>query len=221
VLVRREIESPGRERTLVLAIHGHGGSVDQLEPLCRSLGSEVGALLPQAWRPLNIHGIAEQVHPGYSWYFSFAADQPEPATFGDCLIELESLVYDLFEENDQRSLFILGIDQGATLALALAGVVTEFVSGVIAIGGCVPRIKGWSPPVEDLQRLPILLISDTPAEAVSAKHLRGVNANVEVCEQPGALSDPLANAVIVREWIAHHQRRPASIPPPLGDCHRV
>jgi predicted esterase len=227
VLVRREIAAPGEERAVVLGIHGHAGSVDQLDPLCRSLGADVAAVLPQAWRPLNIHGVAEDVHPGYSWYFSFGIDQPEPATFGDCLIELEALVYDLFEEDEQRSIIVLGFEQGASLALALAGVVPDFLSGVVAIGGVMPRIKGWSFPVENLGGLPVLQVSDAGSGAEraaltdsTAQYLRDVHARVETHEHPGAWQYPLVSASIVRDWIARQrpaQRRSTKI----GDSLRV
>jgi len=204
VLVRREIAAVGQERAVVLAIHGHGGSVDQLDTLCRALGSDFASVLPQAWRPLNIHGVVEAVHPGYSWYFDFAVGQPEPATFGDCLIELETLIYDLYEEDDQRRLFILGYGQGATLALALASVVPDFLSGVIAIGGSVPSIKGWTAPFTDLKRLPILLIGAHSAGTV--ERLTGMNANVDVLEHDGASHEPIdaaptAIAPIARQWL--------------------
>ena len=217
MLVRRELAASGLEEAVVLAIHGHGGSVDQLTSLCGSLGPEVSALLPQAWRPLTVHGVAEPVHPGYSWYFSFDPTRPEPATFGDCLIELECLVYDLFEENEQRSLFVLGYGQGATLALTLARVATEFISGVIAIGGAVPRIKGWSPPVDRLDGLPILMIPDAePMEAAltegSAALLRALGARVEIQEVTAGVHDPSACAAPIRDWIKNRRR-----PPPDAD----
>jgi predicted esterase len=208
MLVRKEMFAQASEAMLVLAIHGHGGGCEQLAPLCSALGRDVSAVLPQAWRPLNIHGIVEPVHPGYSWYYSFAADQPEPATFGDCLIELENLVYDLLGRGDRDRVAILGVDQGATLALALAGVIPEWISAVVAIGGCLPRIKGCSLPAETLNGLPILMISGETRGAMwtelnerTARDLKSRGAHVRTETRADSVLEPLGVSDLIGDWL--------------------
>lgn len=217
MLVRKEMFAQQPERSLVLAIHGHGGDCEQLAPICSNFEPGVSAVLPQAWRPLNIHGMAEAVHPGYSWYFSFSADEPEPATFGDCLIELESLIYDLVSDGARERVAIVGFEQGATLALTLAGVLPEHLSAIVAIGGCVPHIKGWSPPAQDLLGLPILMVTDETAGAGladltkrSVGSLEKLGARVHIEDRTSSSKNPLCAAALANDWLfrtQHHRNR--------------
>jgi predicted esterase len=213
MLVRKEMFAQQPERSLVLGIHGHGGDCEQLSPFCSTFGSGTSAVLPQAWRPLNIHGMAEAVHPGYSWYFSFSAHEPEPATFGDCLIELESLIYDLVSDGQRERVAIIGFEQGATLALTLAGVIPEKISAVVAIGGCIPHIKGWSLPAQDLQGLPILMVTDEAAEANlaelsrrSLRSLRALGAEVRIEDRTASSQNPLTALEPARDWLFREPR---------------
>jgi predicted esterase len=55
---------------------------------------------------------------------------------------------------------LLGHDQGALLALAISLVLPDYLAGVIAICGCLPRISAWPLPDTDLMGMPYLLIYD-------------------------------------------------------------
>jgi predicted esterase len=207
MLVRREIAAPNGPAAVLLALHGHGGSVDQLEPLCRALHSDLSIVLPQAWRTLHLHGMHEAKDPGHSWFFNFADDSPEPATYGDCLMELENLIYDIRERHSSKvPIVILGIDQGALLALGLCGVMPDYLAGVAAIGGLVPKIKGWTPPYEDFARLPVFLIRDDvtarESDALIQQEMQDCDAAVTLCKVGGVLESPLLAAPSLRRWMA-------------------
>jgi predicted esterase len=206
MLVRREVVAPNGAAAVLLALHGHGGGVGQLEPLGRVLGSDLAMVLPQAWRTLHIHGMDEAEDPGHSWFFNFADDSPEPATYGDCLMELENLVYDIRERHSSKvPIIVVGIDQGAVLALGLCGVVPDYLVGVAAIGGNVPKIKGWTPPFADFMGLPALLIRDDAAtqesDAVIQRDMQDRNATVTLCRVDGVLKSPLLAAASLRRWM--------------------
>jgi predicted esterase len=207
MLVRREVAAPNDPTAVLLALHGHGGGVGQLEPLCRALHSDLSIVLPQAWRTLHVHGMSEAEDPGHSWFFNFAGGSPEPATYGDCLMELENLVYDIRERYSAKvPIIVLGIDQGAVLALGLCGVVPDYLAGVAAIGGHIPKIKGWTPPYEDYLSLPSLLIRDdaTTQESAAAiqQEMQDCNAVVTLCRVGGVLKSPLLATASLRRWIA-------------------
>ena len=216
MLVRREVAAPNDPTAVLLALHGHGGGVDQLEPLCRVLHSDLSLVLPQAWRTLHVHGMYEAEDPGHSWFFNFAEGSPEPATYGDCLMELENLVYDIREHHSSKvPIIVIGIDQGAVLALGLCGVVPDYLAGVAAIGGHVPKIKGWAPPYEDFMGLPSLLIRDAAAtqgsDAIIQREMQDCNADVTLCRVGGVLKSPLLAAAPLRQWIGPLLRAPTSV----------
>jgi predicted esterase len=216
MLVRREIAVQNGPAAVLLALHGHGGGVDQLEPLCRALHSDLSIVLPQAWRTLHLHGMHEAEDPGHSWFFNFADGSPEPATYGDCLMELENLVYDIRERHSSKApIIVLGIDQGAVLALGLCGVVPDYLAGVAAIGGHVPKIKGWTPPYKDFARLPSLLIRDDvttqESDALTRLEMQDCNAAVTLCKVGGVLKSPLLAAPSLRRWIAPLLRAQTSV----------
>jgi predicted esterase len=207
MLVRREIAPTNGPAAVLLALHGHGGGIAQLEPLCLALHSDLSIVLPQAWRTLHLHGMHEAEDPGHSWFFNFTDGSPEPATYGDCLMELENLVYDIRERHSAKvPIIVLGIDQGAVLALGLCGVIPDYLAGVVTIGGLVPRIKGWTPPREDFARLPALLIRDATAlresDALMQHEMQECNAEVTPCIVGGVLNSPLLAASFVRRWMA-------------------
>ena len=132
--------------------------MDQLVPLARELGS-VQLVAPQAARPLSptTQGYAPS-SDGFTWFFIQDVGYPEPATFGEGLWLVEQFVHDVRDRQDvERPIFLVGYEQGAVLALTLAAVLPESLSGVAAIGGYLPEIRGWSPPVEDLEGLPAVM----------------------------------------------------------------
>jgi phospholipase/carboxylesterase len=225
MLVRKELAPLDDPAGVLLALHGHGGGVEQLQPLCCAVNQNLSVVLPLAWRTLHLHGMAEPEDPGHSWFFNFADDSPEPATFGDCLMELEALVYDIREQYSEKlPIFLLGIDQGAVLALGLCGVVPDYLAGVAAIGGYLPRIKGWTPPYRDFANMPLLLIVDganTQASNSELQHeLEQRDAFVTVSNVSGVSQEPLLARVSLQRWLAP-LLRPLSAPISRQDCAAV
>ncbi len=98
------------------------------------------------------------------WYL---ADErgPEPSSFGLALIALERFVLHERERHPDPP-YLLGVGQGATLALALAQCWAEVLSGVIAIGGQLPELPPGAIDETPLSGLPFLILgSADPAES--------------------------------------------------------
>lgn len=99
---------------------------------------------------------------GYTWFIG-PHHAPSPIFFGDALAEIERFLWDEIDrqETDNAELpFLIGVEQGAIMALAAAAAVPDLISGVIAVDASLPVVPGWEPPLAPLDNLPILLIED-------------------------------------------------------------
>ncbi|CAN0381583.1 unnamed protein product, partial [Phaeothamnion confervicola] len=129
---------------------------------------------------------------GYTWYVG-PMYQPAPLFYGDGLAEIERFLWDEVDRQTDAGVaspalpYLLGVEQGAIMALGTAAVVPDLLSGVIAIGGAFPLVPGWEPPLAPLDGLPILLVdppqpvTDRPDVLVGdslATTLRGWGAEV-------------------------------------------
>jgi predicted esterase len=210
MLVYQELPPPdeGAVATIV-ALHGHGGTLDDLVPLCREIHRSVRIIAPQAARPVNAaHRTYSLENPGgYRWYFGEPGTEPEPATFGESLWSVEQFVYDVKERIGQSEpIILLGVDQGARVALTMATIIPDCLAGVVAIRGSLPVIRGWSPPAETLDHLPILLVDDadeTSALGTSERaHEELENRNAALTKQavPGVSHDPALAAAAISGW---------------------
>lgn len=106
---------------------------------------------------------------GYTWYIG-PIDRPAPVFFGDALAEIERFLWDELDRQQRerpKRPFLLGIEQGAVMALGAALAVPDLVSGVIAIDGALPIVPGWDPPLAPLDALPILLLGDLDATSAA------------------------------------------------------
>ncbi|MGB3330534.1 MAG: hypothetical protein WBA46_16360 [Thermomicrobiales bacterium] len=105
-----------------------------------------------------------------SMWFAGPDSAPAPVFFGDALGEIERFLWDEIDRQDAEAPvlpFLLGVGQGAIMALAAAAAVPDLLSGVIAIDGSFPIVPGWEPPLAPLAGLPILLIDEAePAPEV-------------------------------------------------------
>jgi predicted esterase len=196
----------GPEEATVIALHGRNGTLDDLVPLASSLGPAVGVFAPEAAR--GVYDGLELV--SHTWFGLRADGEPEPASFGDSLFQLEQFVYDVVDRADGqgRLPFVLGYDYGAVLALAAATVIPDFLAGVMAVGGHLPTIPGWDSPVERADGLAVLLVGDA-ADRDSARRLRQRGAEVTTVEVDGAhlLGDEVA--ATLRQWLSAVQLREA------------
>lgn len=148
---------------------------------------------------------------GYTWYLGPQL-QPSPVHFGDSLAELERFFWDEVHRqgtDPARLPFVVGDEQGAVMALSMAAVAPDLISGVVAINAALPLVPGWEPPLAPLNGLPILLVNpleDTPADA---RVLTG-NALVTRLEEWGgtvttlhlAEADGAVPVERIAEWIA-------------------
>lgn len=107
---------------------------------------------------------------GYTWYVG-PMYQPPPLFYGDGLAEIERFLWDEVDRQIDAGVaapalpYLLGVEQGAIMALGTAAVVPDLLSGVIAIGGAFPLVPGWEPPLAPLDGLPVLLVD--PPEPVT------------------------------------------------------
>ena len=128
---------------------------------------------------------------GYTWFVG-PNEQPSPIFFGDALGEIERFLWDEIDRqkgNAAELPFLLGVGQGAIMALAAAAAVPDLLSGVIAVEGFLPVVPGWKPPLVPLDDLPILVLeSDIPrsGEVLAGARLESTLASWggQVARQP-------------------------------------
>jgi pimeloyl-ACP methyl ester carboxylesterase len=99
---------------------------------------------------------------GYTWFIG-PVNHPSPLFFGDALAEIERFLWDDIDRRAAPEVelpVLLGVGQGAIMAISAAAAVPDLLSGVIAVGGFLPNVPGWQPPLVPLDGLPILLIED-------------------------------------------------------------
>jgi len=99
---------------------------------------------------------------GYTWFVG-PNDRPSPLFFGDALAEIERFLWDEVDRQapgDAELPFLIGVGQGAIMALAAAAAVPDLLSGAIAVNGRLPVVPGWEPPLAPLDDLPILILDD-------------------------------------------------------------
>jgi predicted esterase len=209
MLAYQEVPAALTSAATLVGLHGQGGDLDQLLPLASAL-ERFQLVLPQAARPMSPSTQGQpQTADGFTWYFIQNVGCPEPATFGEGLWLVEQFIYDVRERQpDARPLLLLGFGQGAVVALTLATVLPDALAGVIAIGGYLPEIQGWSPPLDDLTKLPILLVHDPDDREVPPELIRRTVAELEerqaiVDERhvTGARRHPLVAVAQVSEWL--------------------
>lgn len=167
VLTYRHTGSRASGDPVLVVLHGHGGTVEQLLPLAVEVGPGFRILAPESPRPayfMREEIDQETVDRGQTWYLSSGIDQIEPSTFGDSLAQLELFVRDVADAapvghgRKPSSIILLGIDQGAVLALSLMCIVPELVCGGVAINGYLPSISVLSEMASQASEQPVLAI---------------------------------------------------------------
>ena len=160
---------------------------------------------------------------GYTWYVG-PMYQPSPLFYGDGLAEIERFLWDEVDRQADSGVaspalpYLLGVEQGAIMALGTAAVVPDLLSGVIAISGAFPLVPGWEPPLAPLDGLPILLVdppdpvTERPDVLVGeslADTLRGWGADVTRVVVPDPDEPSSAMATWLRgRTIRHHTAVP-------------
>jgi predicted esterase len=188
--------------------------LDDLVPLARSLGAGLRVVAPEAAR--GVYHFREVV--AHTWYGGLRSDQPEPASFGDSLAQIERFVHDVIErapDDEPARPWLLGYEQGAVLALAAAAVIPDLLAGVMAVCGALPEIREWEPPYAEVSDLPVLLISDPADPTITAEQAQHSAVTLQewgmvVTHQEIAAARRLGPLVsdTLRAWFAS-QRQPA------------
>ena len=154
---------------------------------------------------------------GYTWYIGPLA-QPSPVYFGDGLAEIERFLWDEIDRQAPGPAelpFLIGVEQGAIMALAAAAAVPDLISGVIAIDGFLPVVPGWTPPLAQLDGLPILLLgsarnvppnADVLTDDVLAETFSSWGGTVEQAANP---TDSVPGEVMA-DWIGRQAVRTRS-----------
>lgn len=164
-LIYSRFQEPASTRR-VITLHGH----DQFLEATRDLGLAVnpdGVVLGlQASKGVYLGRTVV----GYTWFIG-PLDQPSPVHFGDAMQEIERFLWDEVDRQapgEAALPFLVGIEQGAIMALAMAAAVPDLMSGVVAIDAALPLVPGWDPPLVPLNGLPILLVNPRPSRATTA-----------------------------------------------------
>jgi len=147
-------------RATVIPLQGQDSRLEDLVAAGRSLGGDVELFVPEA--PRAVYFGRAMVS---RYWFVAEPDQPgvpDPPSFGDTLYQVEQFVYDVLDrpEVEGRLPCLLGVEQGAVLALAATEVIPQQLAGVIAVGGFLAEIPGWEPPERELNGLPVLLLNE-------------------------------------------------------------
>ncbi|MGH2549348.1 MAG: hypothetical protein ACRDHN_08155, partial [Thermomicrobiales bacterium] len=151
---------------------------------------------------------------GYTWYIG-PLTSPPPVFYGDALMELERFLWDEVERqkpNNATLPILLGIEQGAVMAIAAALAVPDLLSGVIAIEGRYPIVPGWEPPLAPMNKLPVLLIDPpggiTPAPNMLIENdlVHQLNAWDAVASHVVASEAGVPSSILV-EWVAAQEIR--------------
>lgn len=196
----------GRGTPRLLTLHQHNGYARDAAHLARMADPDA-----------HIHGLQSYKGVyvgrdivGYTWFVGPAAS-PSPLFFGDALAEIERFLWDeaIRQETPDAELpFLIGIEQGAIMALATAAAVPDLISGVIAIDGMLPIVPGWEPPLAPLDELPLLLVTQGgSAPSASATVLTG-DALAETFRAWGGVvttattADDDTLATTLRTWLA-------------------
>jgi predicted esterase len=123
------------------------------------------------------------------------------------LYHVEQFLLDAQERRGEGAgeILLVGDEQGAVLALAMALVRPELLSGVVALRGCLPVVDGWEPAPLPLDGLPVLLASDpddpaVPEDRLAATEVALAAAGARVSRVTAPLGTPSAEGRILRAW---------------------
>ena len=184
-------------RTVVL-LHGSRSDHRQLLPLARRLGPRLRVFAPKSARWVAF-GVGRRY---YSWFTLQTLPCPEPISFGDALYQVEQFLWELVQGDARmcspvrEKVDLVGYEQGAALALALAALWPELFRAVVSIDGFWPQVPGALRDGASMRGLPVLLLADRSnmdshcgmAEA-GEEELRRRGARVDVASLP-ATPDP-------------------------------
>ena len=149
----------------IVTLHGHNQRGSSPEALGRAAAPDGRIIGLESYKGVYVgrHIV------GYTWYLG-PLDRPAPVFFGDALGEIERFLWDELDRQETDTPerpFLVGLEQGAVMALAAALAVPDLLSGVIAVNGALPIVPGWEPPLAELDGLPVLMLGDLSAQSES------------------------------------------------------
>ena len=154
-LVYTSIPSPA-ESPRIITLHRYNERARDVVDFARAASPVAHITALESYK-----GVYQGRHiTGYTWLIG-PATRPSPIYFGDALSEIERFLWDEIDrqEGDSAELpFLIGVGQGAIMALAAAAAVPDLLSGVIAVEGFLPVVPGWEPPLAPLDGLPMLVL---------------------------------------------------------------
>jgi pimeloyl-ACP methyl ester carboxylesterase len=197
VYLERNGGAAGTEPILIAV----GGNLREMHEFAAGLG------LPHVISPQGLYGVYEGAMDlvARNWFYDeYDLPYPEPISFGYSLRAIEALVYDVHDRLASGAVppVLLGHGQGGALALALALVIPDYLSGVISINGVLPAFSGWSPDT-DAGELPVLLVTDPTTKPSSETEVALVSAGCRVASGTAAdtgLPGPSTSKVIAN-WL--------------------
>lgn len=163
--------APDDSAPTVITLHGHNQFGRDLESLARAAAPTGRLLGLESYKGVF---VGREI-VGYTWFLG-PETSPAPVFFGDALAEIERFLWDERDRDvrgDGTLPYLLGVDQGAIMAIAAGLVVPDLLSGVIAIRGSLPLIPGWEPPLAPLAGLPVLLLDAADASPAAPRVLHG------------------------------------------------
>lgn len=124
-----------RTYTLLVALHGNGGTAAGLAPTFSSLArASVFVAAPQGEYPTS--------NGGYSWFY-LTSDRSLWGAYDTRSVEgVVTLISDIRARYRIGKVYVLGFSQGASLAYMTGLRNPSLVSGVLAISGAMPEIDG-------------------------------------------------------------------------------
>jgi len=191
------LEEPGRGTSarLVVALHGAADTPRRMVQAARELdgGARIVA-------PLGLWGTYSGAMniQAFSWFCELSdGAEPEPVGFGRGLHDVDSLLVELGQPAT-----LMGIGQGATIALALARLAPSRLDAVVAIGGCRATLPPDTDPPGLRSSPPVLWLHDNAARLV--QHAEEPTLRAEALLD---LDEPLAaaNLARARAWLNSHR----------------
>jgi predicted esterase len=199
-------DAPG---ATILALHDKGGGLAGLDPVRSMFGSRTRWVAPIAAR--GIYRGIDNI--GRTWFGGTLAN-PEPASFGDSLAQLERMLYDDRQRREhwpEHPLWIVGVGQGAVLALAVALTVPELINGVIAVHGALPRFRDSTLLEDRPLTMPILMLNPSDDITISleqqqetVERLQKLGADAQLSAIPTVSEFSEATTSLLEDWWAKH-----------------
>jgi pimeloyl-ACP methyl ester carboxylesterase len=190
----------GNGTPTIITLHWHDAFAEEMRDLGVSLNPSGRVLGLQSGKGVYIGRDIT----GYTWFLG-PLEQPSPIHFGDALAEIERFLWDEIDRSSDTTPelpFLVGDEQGAIMALAVAAAVPDLLSGVVAINGALPIVPGWEPPLAPLDELPIMLVNPTSGDELAGT-FNGWGATVTLLN---AESNQLPTGQIA-EWISRQPPR--------------